>query len=632
MKQPNGLDPSADPGGKSLKEELYELLVTHLPSSAVMMFDHDLRFVLADGPELARTGTSKAALEGRPLYDAVDPAFAALVEPNLRAALAGRRFRAELPFGDATYAYAYVPVPDASGEIRYALVMAQDVTDLRRAEQRAVQSEARLRDLVGSLPAVVFAVGADRRLRFVDGMGLQRLGVQAANLVGLPADEAYLGDPKDLKGLNAALAGERVVEDLPIRGRVFETRHLPVTGPDGGVTEVVGIAVDVTEQRRFQALDLQRQKLEAIGRLAGGIAHDFNNMLTVILGNAEQAIAGAAPGTALYDQMAQIRHAAEHSARLTRRLLAFGRKQVVKPRVLDVNHSVASALVLLGRLLGENVELTWRPGTAVWPVEADPDQLEQVLTNLCLNARDAIADVGHVTVTTENVTLSPEDCAGHPEFVPGDFVRLTVADDGRGMSEETLRLAFEPFFSTKDASESAGLGLATVLGIVKQCGGFVTATSAPGEGATFHVYLPRTARRRPAPPPPADAPAAPSVGTETVLLVEDEASVLRLERRALEKLGYTVIAADGPEKALRLAAEAPGPIHLLITDVVMPGMNGRELARRLRGAAPDLRVLFVSGYADTEVADDRVPARDGFLLKPFTLGGLASRIREVLDR
>ncbi|MGE3175970.1 MAG: ATP-binding protein, partial [Vicinamibacterales bacterium] len=500
-------------------------------------------------------------------------------------------------------------------------------------QMRAIESEERLRQLVGSLPAVVFAVGADRRLRFVDGTGLQRLGLQPAELVGRTADEAYPGDPRDLKGLNAALAGEPVVEDLAVRDRVFETRHVPVAGPDGGVTEVVGVAVDVTEQRRFQALELQHQKLEAIGRLAGGIAHDFNNMLTVILGNAEQALAGAAPGSALYEQIVQVRHAAEHSARLTRRLLAFGRKQVIQPRVVDVNEAVASALVLLRRLLGENIELSWQPGTAVWPVEADPDQLEQVLTNLCLNARDAIADVGHVTVSTENVTLSPEDCEGHPEFVPGDFVRLSVADDGRGMSEETLRLAFEPFFSTKDASESAGLGLATVLGIVKQGGGCVTAASTPGHGATFNVLLPRTTRRVPAPGGPAEAPgAAPTGGTETVLLVEDEAAVLRLERRALERLGYTVIAADAPDKALRLAEGALGPIHLLITDVVMPGMNGRELARRLRGASPQLRALFVSGYADSEAAEDHVPSTDGFLLKPFALAGLARKVREVLDR
>ncbi len=623
--------PESAPDGRrhQILPDLYELLVTHLPNSAVMMFDHDLRFVLADGPEIARHGNTKASLEGKLLHDAVDPAFAAMVEPNLRAALNGRRFTAELPFGDLSYAYTYVPVPGVDGAVKYALVLAQDVTELRRAEQRALQSEARMREIVANLPAVVFALGTDRRFRFTAGMALDKVGMKPDELVGRIADDVS-PDPRGSGYIDRALSGERFAADGEFGGLTWETRYAPLVDPDGRVTEVIGVSVDVTDQRRAQQLDLQREKLEAIGRLAGGVAHDFNNMLTVIAGNAELALASAADSP-MREQLEQIQHAAEHSARLTQQLLTFSRRQVVQPVQLNLNDCVSNALGLLGRLIGEDIILEWRPHSGLWAIEADPNQIEQVLTNLCINARDAIEDVGHITIATENATLDDGHGAGHPDAATGRFVHLSIVDDGRGMNADTLNHIFEPFFTTKE-NRGTGLGLATVFGIVKQSGGFMKVSSEVSKGTTFHMYFPVAATGPGAAADGAAAVTAPRTGHETILLVEDEPGVLQLERRVLERLGYAVLSAGTPEEAIRLVEDQPRSVDLLITDVVMPGMNGRDLARRLTALAPGLRVLFVSGYAESlGVQHATLDPGVWFLQKPFTITTLAHKVREALE-
>jgi signal transduction histidine kinase/CheY-like chemotaxis protein len=319
------------------------------------------------------------------------------------------------------------------------------------------------------------------------------------------------------------------------------------------------------------------------------------------------------------------------AADITRQLLAFARRQTIAPRVIDLNDTVAGMLKMLRRLIGEDIDLLWKPGMDLAAVNMDPSQLDQILANLAVNARDAIAGVGKITIETANATLDPEYCRSHEGFTPGRYAVLAVSDDGAGMDRQTQEMLFEPFFTTKETGKGTGLGLATVYGIVKQNGGFINVYSEPGQGTTFRIYLPRHA----AGPAEADRPPAPAAdptGTETVLLVEDEPSLLRFARILLAGLGYTVLAASGPREALRLAAEHPGEIHLLLTDVVMPEMSGRDLRERLSALRPGIRSLFMSGYT-TNVIAHRGVLDEGvnFMQKPFSREVLARKIRETLS-
>jgi PAS domain S-box-containing protein len=385
------------------------------------------------------------------------------------------------------------------------------------------------------------------------------------------------------------------------------------------------------EREKLHAQLVHAQKMESVCRLAGGVAHDFNNMLGVILGHAEIAMDQVDPAEPLFTDLREIRRAAERSADLTRQLLAFARKQTVAPRVLDLNETVEGMLKMLQRLIGEDIDLAWLPGTSVWPVKVDPAQIDQVLANLCVNARDAIAGVGKVTIETENVSFDEAYCAEHPGFVPGDFVLLAVSDDGCGMDQETRGKIFEPFFTTKGVSQGTGLGLATVYGIVKQNNGFINVYSEPGKGTTFKIYLSRHAAeadqiRKESPVPPA------ARGHETILLVEDEPAILKMATMMLERQGYRVLAASAPGEAVRVAGEHAGEIHLLMTDVVMPEMNGRDLAKNLMSLYPDLMCLFMSGYTANVIAHRGV-LDEGvhFIQKPFSMLDLAAKVREVLD-
>ncbi|MCL2789246.1 MAG: PAS domain S-box protein [Desulfobulbus sp.] len=383
-------------------------------------------------------------------------------------------------------------------------------------------------------------------------------------------------------------------------------------------------------RNRQEARLIQVRKMESIGRLAGGVAHDFSNMLVVILGHCELALNGLDASHPLYASLQSVRQAAERSANLTRQLLAFARKQPISPKVLDLNETVAGTLSMLQRLVNEGIDLTWMPGRNVGQVCIDPSQLDQILVNLVANARDAIGDTGKVTIETAALILGEQYCAEHVDMVPGDYLLLAVSDNGCGMDAEKLSLLFEPFFTTKKMGKGTGLGLATVYGIVKQNNGFINVYSEPGQGSTFKVYLPRNVS-------PADrasaagAMPAPS-GSETVLLVEDEAMILEVATSMLCRLGYTILVASGPDEAIRLAQGHAGAIHLLLTDVVMPEMNGRMLAENLLASNPKLKCLFMSGYTANVIVHHGV-LDEGvhFLQKPFTLEALAVKIREVLD-
>jgi nitrogen-specific signal transduction histidine kinase/CheY-like chemotaxis protein len=385
--------------------------------------------------------------------------------------------------------------------------------------------------------------------------------------------------------------------------------------------------------RKHDALEAQlhqSQKMEAVGRLAGGVAHDFNNMLAVIAGHADMALEQTAPYSALHADLLEIQKAAQRSADLTRQLLAFARKQTIAPKVLDLNAIIAGMLKMLGRLIGEDIDLLWKPANPLWPVNMDPAQIDQILVNLVVNARDAIAGVGKIAIETGQVVFDGAYCQTHAGFVPGSFVLLAVSDNGRGMDKEILAQIFDPFFTTKPPGQGTGLGLATVYGIVKQNHGFINVYSEPGEGTTCKIYLPRHASDQ-VDTGPTRAPVVAPTGAETVLLVEDEEALLKLGQILLERLGYTVLAAGSPSQALHQAQAHAGAIDLLLTDVIMPEMSGRELWKRLSALRPDLKCLFMSGYTADVIAHHGV-LDEGvhFLQKPFSREALATKLREAL--
>ena len=401
---------------------------------------------------------------------------------------------------------------------------------------------------------------------------------------------------------------------------------------------ILSVARDIThykqaqaEQEKLQAQLQQAQKMESVGRLAGGVAHDFNNMLQSIIGHAEMALTKMAAADPVHDDLQEILKAARRSAELTRQLLAFARKQTVCPQVLDLNDTISGMLKMLHRIIGEDIEISWKPAENLWPVKMDTSQIDQILANLLVNARDAISDTGSVVIETENAVFDRTYCDIHAEVHPGEFVMLAVSDTGAGMTPEVIEQIFEPFFTTKEFGKGTGLGLAMVYGIVKQNDGFINVYSEPGQGTTFRIYLPRsngniTKEAEPTSP-------SPTQGAETILLVEDDPAILDVAQIILERYGYNVLPANTPSDALAVAKYHPGDIHLLITDVVMPGMNGRELMEAIRTIRPKLDALFMSGYTANVIAHRGV-LDEGFhfLQKPFSMKDLSEKVREVLDK
>jgi len=384
------------------------------------------------------------------------------------------------------------------------------------------------------------------------------------------------------------------------------------------------------ERDQLQAQLLQAQKMEAVGRLAGGVAHDFNNKLTVILGYAQLAMAGLERTDPLHENLRHILKAGKQSADIVRQLLAFARKQVIEPEVLDLNETVEDMLKMLHRIIGEDIDLVWSPGHDLWRIRMDPAQIDQILANLCVNARDAISGVGTVSIGARNVLLDDLNCAERAGTAPGEYVMLTVSDNGCGMDRDTQENIFEPFFTTKEVGKGTGLGLSTVYGIVKQNNGFIEVESEPGRGSTFRIYLPRhmdeSEKRE-----QVVQREIPRGHGETILVVEDETPLLELTRMFLERLGYAVITSERPEDAVQKVLDCPGEIHLLMIDVVLPGMSGKDLAEEISRVRPGVPTLFMSGYpadviARQGVLDSGVP----FIEKPFTFDNLARKVREAM--
>ena len=532
------------------------------------------------------------------------------------------------------------------------LAIGMDVSDRRRAEERYRSFIAQSSEGVSRLevdPPVPIDLPEDEQIdRLYRGARIAECNDAMARMYGYREARELVGtllanlhdvhDPANREQIRSFIRAGYRLEDSETREhakdgkpRVFLNNVVGFI-EDGQVVRVWGTQRDVTEQRHLEEQFRQAQKMEAVGQLAGGIAHDFNNLLTAILGNTQLLLRDLPPGDSMRSDVEEIRKASERAASLTRQLLAYSRRQMLQPEVLDLNMVVGEMDKMLRRLIGEHIALVTVLAPDLGRVRADPNQIEQVLVNLAVNARDAMANGGGGTLTIEtaNVDLDEEFTQAHLGSKPGPYALLAVSDTGTGMDATVRAHLFEPFFTTKEVGKGTGLGLATVYGIVKQSDGYIAVHSEPGHGASFKIYLPRLATRPTTPAAPVKVAAA--RGTETILVVEDEPAVLTLSQRALEAHGYVVLAASDATTALRLVERHGGMIHLLLTDVVMPGMSGRDLADQLAARRPGSRVLYMSGYpGDAVVHEGELKPGSAFLQKPFSPDGLARKVRAVLD-
>jgi len=627
--------------------------------------------LLSRAQEIAHTGSWKLDLTANHLtwsdevyrifgyepqeFAATYEAFLDAVHPDDRA-LVDEVYSRSLRDGSDSYELEHRIAQRNSGEVRYVLErcvherddagtiiqstgMVQDITKRKQADEKLRLSEECFKALAEACFGGIIIhdkgliLECNQGLSDITGFSYEEhIGMNGLELIAPESmdtvlaniwsgyDQGYevTGVRKDGSKYPLAIRGKNITYK-GLEARVIEFRDIT----DRKQAEV--------EREKLQAQLTQAQKMESVGRLAGGVAHDFNNMLGVILGRVELVLEDLEEESRLHDDLKVIQTAAERSAALTRQLLTFARKQIIVPRQLDLNDTVERMLSMLRRLIGEDIDLIWKPVVPLGPIKMDPSQIDQILANLCVNARDAIAGVGSLTIETGRQTFDEAYCRDHPGFIPGDFVLLAVSDNGCGMDKKTLDNLFEPFFTTKGVGQGTGLGLATVYGIVKQNNGFINIYSEPDLGSTFKIYLPRQA---------ADDETAIGIparetspgGDETILLVEDEPMILDMTTIMLERLGYTVLAAPGPGEAIRLAGEHTGQIDLLMTDVVMPEMNGRDLAGKITALYPGIRLFFMSGYTANVIAHQGVlDAGVEFIQKPFSKADVAVKLRGVLE-
>jgi len=487
--------------------------------------------------------------------------------------------------------------------------------ELRKARDQRQEMEALLgkySDLYDLAPAGYFNLDNAGTIRAVNLTGAGFLGIEQSLLVSQRLDSFISDDTlpvfRDFLDRIFAIDAKETCEVVFLKGDSSPIFVLVEAVVSQSREECRAVIIDITARKLAEVDKIkieeqlqQAQKMESVGRLAGGVAHDFNNMLTVIIGYANLALMDSGLNQALHVHLEEILKAAERSANLTRQLLAFARKQIVVPRVLNLNETVEGMLKLLKRLIGEDIDLDWQPEKDLWSIKVDPSQIDQILANLCVNSCDSIADVGKITIETGNIDIDEGYCAHNSGFVTGEYVRLTVSDNGCGMDKELLAHIFEPFFTTKEIGEGTGLGLASVYGAAKQNNGFVNVYSEPGLGTTFTIYLPRH-KDKAVQVEINDAHEPAKRGQETILLVEDEPAILDITIMLLTRQGYTVLAANSPGEAIQLAREHAGEISLLVSDVIMPKMNGRDLANNLQELNPRLKLLFMSGYTYDVIA------------------------------
>ncbi|MFZ5573161.1 MAG: PAS domain S-box protein [Thermodesulfobacteriota bacterium] len=525
---------------------------------------------------------------------------------------------------------------DSSGRPLSFIGISRDISQRKQSEEES----RKLASVVRHSRELVNMATPDGRMFFLNDAGKKMLGISEeevprTNIMSvIPAHfrDKVLQEILPSIRKNGYWEGELQYLNLKT-GRlndVYAITYSIVDPKTGELQFLANVSLDITDYKRMQAQLIQSQKMEAVGRLAGGVAHDFNNMLAVIIGRAETALMKLSPADGLYKDLLEIQSIGKRSAELTKQLLGFARRQTIAPRVINLNHAVEGMLKMLGRLIGEHIELLWKPAAELWDVKIDPAQIDQILANLMVNARDAIQGPGTIVLETANMVCDAGFCAANADVVPGEYILLAVGDNGVGLNQETLEKIFEPFFTTKPTGHGTGLGLATVYGIVKQNNGFIKVQSEPGSGTTFRIFFPRcmgppAERCMPSPETP------PAGGSETILIVEDDPSILEVAEIMLKKLGYALLTASTPTEAMRLAEKVSGEIHLIMTDVVMPEMNGPEIAERMQRLFPRIKSLYMSGYTANVIAHHGI-LEEGvhFIQKPFSMKELSAKVRAAL--
>ncbi|MFO8001918.1 MAG: PAS domain S-box protein, partial [Marinilabilia sp.] len=600
---------------------------------------------------------SEADLVGKSVAEVMgQDVFEQSIKPNLDKALQGHAVYYpgwfEIPSKGLRYMeMSYYPLLAENRKSTSVVALIHDTTDRKQAEEELSRERERLASIIEGTNVGTWEWNVQTGETIFNERWAEIIGYSLEEISPVTIDTwMKFTHPDDLKNsgelLQRHFSGELDYYECEARMRhkngewvwVLDRGKVAVWTEDGKPLRIMGTHQDITERKqaeaereKLQAQLHQAQKMESVGRLAGGVAHDFNNMLGIILGHTELALLQADENHDLYDDLNEIQKAAKRSADITKQLLTFARKDIISPKKLDLNDTVESMLNMLRRLIGEDIDLVWKPATHLWPVKMDPSQIDQILANLCINARDAISGVGKLTIETGRKTFDEEYCKEHAGFIPGDFVLLAVSDNGCGMDKDTLENLFEPFFTTKEVGKGTGLGLATIYGIVKQNNGFINVYSELDQGSTFKIYLSRLVADEDIDKAVPEKKAA-AGGTETILLVEDEPTILRMTRMMLERKGYSVLSAATPTEAVGKATHHSGPIDMLMTDVVMPEMNGRDLSRQITDLYPDIRLLFMSGYTANVIAHQGV-LDDGvaFIQKPFSMAEMTEKVREVLD-
>ncbi|MFZ5447335.1 MAG: PAS domain S-box protein [Thermodesulfobacteriota bacterium] len=618
----------------------------------IFILDNEHRIIRVNRATAELLGTTPKDLVGRTCYEAMhntsEPPFFC---PHSRMMTEGREQAIEVHEFGQDFLMTVTPLVGDLGNIIGSVHVARDITGRKQAEEALGESEARFRQLAENLDdAILLASGDWRRVHYISPAYERLWGRSCESLYQEPLSWLESVEPEDLEevesGLKKRMTGDYSEKEFPhfrIRRpdgavRWIAARFLPIRNEAGDIYRIAGIATDITVRKEMEAVLQWRQehlrqtaKMEAVGRLAGGVAHDFNNLLTVINGYGELLLADLKETDSGRQQVQAILKAADQATAVTRQLLAFSRRQVLQPQILDLNELITGLVEMFSRLVDENIDITMHLEPELGAVKADPSHMEQVIMNLVINALDAMPQGGSLILETANVQVTPRDVRRHPDIAPGAFVVATVRDTGIGMTREILSRIFEPFFTTKEREKGTGLGLSVAYGIVNQSGGYILVESKPGKGSSFRIYLPREEQAEK--PAVAAAPRFESTqGTDTILLVEDEEGVRYVVQRMLALKGYSVLAAHDGQEALKIGQSHPGPIHLLLTDVAMPGIGGLELAKNLTSSHPGMKVLFMSGHTEDGMVQRGVrESVINFIQKPFRTDQLLRKIKELLE-